>query len=70
MGGACGTPAALGGKHTTDRPHLVAIAQPPAHIVSCMPPFPQGRACDVSQAADVRALADYAVEQLGSIDLW
>lgn len=35
-----------------------------------MPPFPQGRACDVSQAADVRALADYAVEQLGSIDLW
>lgn len=30
----------------------------------------QGKACNVSQAQQVRALADYAQQQLGSIDLW
>jgi hypothetical protein len=30
----------------------------------------QGKACNVSKASDVRALADYAQQQLGTIDLW
>lgn len=30
----------------------------------------QGKACNVAKSADVRALADYAQQQLGTIDLW
>lgn len=29
-----------------------------------------GVACNVAKASDVAALADYAVEQLGGVDLW
>jgi hypothetical protein len=32
--------------------------------------FAQGKACNVAKADQVRALADYAQQQLGSIDLW
>jgi chlorophyll(ide) b reductase len=32
--------------------------------------FVQGKACNVSKAEQVKALAAYAQQQLGSIDLW
>jgi hypothetical protein len=30
----------------------------------------QGKACNVAKAGEVRALAEFAQQQLGSIDLW
>ena len=41
--------------------------------MSCSPRccmFAQGKACNVARAAEVRNLAAYAVDQLGTIDLW
>lgn len=32
--------------------------------------MPQGKACNVSRAEQVKALAEYAQQQLGSVDLW
>jgi chlorophyll(ide) b reductase len=30
----------------------------------------QGKSCNVAKGADVAALADYAADQLGRVDLW
>lgn len=49
--------------HTPNTPHTPHTPHP-------LPTQPQGKACNVAKAEQVRALADYAQQQFGTIDLW